>query len=276
MSKILSKVDLQSTSRCSDNTVDTSLWTCVIPAAGKGTRLGYNLPKILYPILGESILYHLVGLFQKYCSHFIVVASPEGSQKIQKELESCCNSNDFRIVIQEEPKGMAHAVWQARNATKTPHTVVVWGDQICLRDETISSTLTYHQSNSANVLTFPTVIKRDPYIHFQRDDEGKILKVLQKREKEINMEVGENDCGFFTFSTESLFSVLKNGLKSPVSLGTHTKEVNLLQLFPQFEVRNNEVNTLRIAHEDETLGINTAEEAQTAESVLRDRKKIGK
>ena len=121
-------------------------------------------------------------------------------------------------------------------------------------------------------MTFPTFIKKDPYIHFQRDDSGRILKVLQKRENEISMRVGENDCGFFSFSTNSLFSVLKNGLKSPVSLGAKTKEVNLLQLFPQFEMRNYQVNTLRIAHEDETLGVNTVEEAQTAESILRNRK----
>ena len=272
MSRILSKVDLQNTSKSNIGSVDASLWTCIIPAAGRGSRLGYSLPKVLYPILGKPILHHLVGLFQKYCSRFIVVASPKGAQEIQKELESCCNSIDFGIVIQEEPKGMAHAVWQARNITKTPHTVVVWGDQICLRDETISTTLAYHQSNSANVLTFPTVIKKDPYIHFQRDDVGRILKVLQKRENEINTEVGENDCGFFSFSTNSLFSVLKNGLKSPVSLGTQTNEVNLLQLFPQFEMRNYQVNTLRIAHEDETLGVNTLEEAQTAELILIDRK----
>ena len=272
MSRILSTLDLQNASRCIMNTVDTSLWTCVIPAAGEGTRLSYNRPKVLYPILGKPILHHLVGLFQKYCSRFIVVASPKGAQEIQKELESCCNPNNFGMVIQKDPKGMAHAVWQACDIINTPHTVVVWGDQICLRDETISTTLAYHQSNSANVLTFPTVIKKDPYIHFQRDDSGRILKVLQKRENEISMRVGENDCGFFSFSTNSLFSVLKNGLKSPVSLGAKTKEVNLHQLFPKFEMGINQVNTLRIAHEDETLGVNTVEDAHTAESILRNRK----
>ena len=72
-------------------------------------------------------------------------AYSNGAQEIQKEFESCCQSTDFRIVIQAEPKGMAHAVWQARDSIETPNTVVVWGDQICLRDETISSTLAYHQ-----------------------------------------------------------------------------------------------------------------------------------
>ena len=137
MSRILSTLDLQNASRCIMNTVDTSLWTCVIPAAGEGTRLSYNRPKVLYPILGKPILHHLVGLFQKYCSRFIVVASPKGAQEIQKELESCCNSIDFGIVIQEEPKGMAHAVWQARNITKTPHALLV-------REDTLQEFLTIH------------------------------------------------------------------------------------------------------------------------------------
>ena len=95
MSRILSKLDLQNASRGIVNSVDTSLWTCVIPAAGEGTRLSYNRPKVLYPILGKPILHHLVGLFQKYCCRFIVVASPKGAQEINSELESFCNSNDF-------------------------------------------------------------------------------------------------------------------------------------------------------------------------------------
>ena len=269
MSRIFTQTELRNFFDWNVNNIDPSLWTCVIPAAGKGTRLGYEFPKILYPILGKTVLQHLINLFHEFCSSFVVVASPNGAQEIQKEFESCCQSTDFRIVIQAEPKGMAHAVWQARDSIETPNTVVVWGDQICLRDETISSTLAYHQSDTANVLTFPTVMKKNPYIHFHRDKTGKIIKVLQKRENEIKTEVGENDCGFFCFSTNSLFDLLKNSLSSPDNLGSQTKEINLLQLFPQFEMIDGQVNTLRIAHFEETFGINTVEEAKTVESILR-------
>ena len=269
MSRIFTQTELRNFFDWNVNNIDPSLWTCVIPAAGKGTRLGYEFPKILYPILGKTVLQHLINLFHEFCSSFVVVASPNGAQEIQKEFESCCQSTDFRIVIQAEPKGMAHAVWQARDSIETPNTVVVWGDQICLRDETISSTLAYHQSDTANVLTFPTVMKKNPYIHFHRDKTGKIIKVLQKRENEIKTEVGENDCGFFCFSTNSLFDLLKNSLSSPDNLGSQTKEINLLQLFPQFEMIDGQVNTLRIAHLEETFGINTVEDAMTSESILR-------
>lgn len=271
MSRIFTQTELRNFFDWNVNNIDPSLWTCVIPAAGKGTRLGYEFPKILYPVLGRTVLQHLINLFHEFCSTFVVVASPEGAHEIQKELEFCCNSKDFGIVIQEEPIGMAHAVWQARNIVKTQHTAIVWGDQICLRHNTISDTFAFHQRDSENVFTFPTVMKKYPYIHFHRDKTGKILKVLQKRENEIKMKVGENDCGFFCFSTNSLFYVLKNRLDSPETLGSQTKEINLLQLFPQFEMIGGQVNTLRIAHEDETLGINTVEEVLTAESILRNR-----
>jgi len=270
MSRIFTQADLRDFN-CNKPNIDPSLWTCIIPAAGKGTRLGYELPKILYTILGQSVLQHLVNLFHKFCCNFIVVASPEGAPLIEKELESCYNLKAFRIVIQDEPIGMGHAVWQAHNVVKTLHTAIVWGDQICLKHDTVSQTFAFHQADSVNIVTFPTVMKKNPYIHFFRDKTGKILKVLQKRENEINMKVGENDCGFFCFSTNSLFFVLKNKLDSPDNLGQQTKELNLLQLFPQFEMIGGQVNTLRIAHEHETLGINTVKEALAAESILRNR-----
>jgi bifunctional UDP-N-acetylglucosamine pyrophosphorylase / glucosamine-1-phosphate N-acetyltransferase len=271
VSRIFTQEDLEKFFDLNLNQIDPSLWTCVIPAAGKGTRLGYNLPKILYPILGKSILQYLLHLFLNYCNHFVVVTSPSGEAEIRKEFERICHKCDYEIAIQDEPKGMAHAIWQARRIVKTPFTAVVWGDQICLRKETITKTLAYHQSDLANVLTFPTVFKKEPYIHFKRDKYGKILKVLQKRENEIETEVGENDCGYFCFATNWLFSILGKGLISPTSIGAHTKEINLLQLFPQFESIDGQVNTLRIAHEEETLGINTINEAQTVESILRNR-----
>ena len=54
-------------------------------------------------------------------------------------------------------------------------------------------------------------------------------------------------------------------------LGAKTGEQNLLQLFPEFENLDCRVNTLRIATEDETRGVNTLEEAKVAEQLLHNR-----
>ena len=58
MSRIFTQTELRNFFDWNVNNIDPSLWTCVIPAAGKGTRLGYEFPKILYPILGKTVLQH--------------------------------------------------------------------------------------------------------------------------------------------------------------------------------------------------------------------------
>ena len=89
MSRIITQEDLRKSSLWNVKKIDSSLWTCVIPAAGKGTRLGCEFPKILYPILGQSILQHLVNIFRKYCNHFVVVASPDGHDWPDKRVHPC-------------------------------------------------------------------------------------------------------------------------------------------------------------------------------------------
>ena len=62
MSRILTRADLINFD-CNVLNIDPSLWTCIIPAAGKGTRLGYEFPKILYPVLRHPSLQQLINLF---------------------------------------------------------------------------------------------------------------------------------------------------------------------------------------------------------------------
>jgi len=59
-------------------------WTAIIPAAGRGTRLGFDQPKILYPVAGRTILEWLVRLLEPVCARVIVVASPEGAPIISR------------------------------------------------------------------------------------------------------------------------------------------------------------------------------------------------
>ena len=251
--------------------IDPKRFTCLIPAAGRGTRLQFGRPKILYPINGRPILHHLIDRFHPYCAHFIIIASQEGHDEIAREFAKLKQSVSHEITIQAAPDGMADAIWQARDMVKSDFTAVLWGDQICLRDETVRHTLALHQSDSDNLFTMPTALKKNPYIHIQRSPSGGIERVLQAREGEISAAEGENDCGFFAFRTNTLFDVLDCLRDSEVARGAKTGEQNFLQLFPEFEKFNGKVNVLCIADEEETLGVNTAEEAKMAESILQRR-----
>jgi len=246
------------------------LWTAVIPAAGKGSRLGYNKPKILYPLLGRTIMDWLLDALRPVCSKYIFVASPSGKDSIKKEVKHLLGDL-AQVIIQETPTGMGDAVLCAKSAVSTPYTLVVWGDQITLSKQTVSRCTGLHEKRQSALLTLPTIFKPRPYIHIVRDDSNRIIEVQQAREEPIIQATGESDCGLFMFSTNALFSTLDHAKTIKIGLGLKTNEFNLLQVIPQFETSYNAVQTLRISDINETLGVNTLDDAQRAEAILRKR-----
>lgn len=242
-------------------------WTAVIPAAGRGTRLAYGRPKVLFPVLGKPILQWLVDLLSPLCGSLVFVLSEDGAELCRPLLTPQAPAQ-HKIVLQRVPLGMGHAVRQAREEVHTPHTLVVWGDQVTLHRRTVEACLRAHQGRPVARLTFPTTLRPNPYIHLERDPAGRILKVRQAREESLRVELGENDCGLFLFNSAALFAGLECGEREGWALGTVTGELNLLPLIPALDEGGGTVLTIRITNADETLGVNTREEAEAAERIL--------
>jgi HAD superfamily hydrolase (TIGR01509 family) len=247
--------------------IDPESWTAIIPAAGRGSRLGFNQPKILLPILGRPILDWLVDLLEAWCGRFVFVLSPSGRSEVEPLVLQRLGRR-ATIVVQEQPTGMGDAVLLAERAVASPHCCVIWGDQILLSPQTVRTCLAVHQSQPGAGLTMPTVVKQHPYIHFVRDAADRIVGVQQAREKEIRLPFGENDCGFFAFDRQRLFECLHAVNRWQTGLGKVTKEFNLLQVIPQIQEAAKITRTIRIDDENETQGINTREEAETASRIL--------
>lgn len=246
-------------------------WTAVIPAAGKGSRLGYSLPKVLYPILEKPLIQWVVEILIPFCDQFIFILSPEGKTHLQPVLERLIPVEQFRVVVQPFPTGMGDAILLSRGEVKTPHALIVWGDQVTLREETVRLSMQAHESREGAFLTLPTVFKKNPYISFLRDPEDRLVRVLQAREGEITTDLGENDCGLFLFSRAALFDELSRAKSRETAMGYRTGEFNLLPVLPAFENGLGSVASLRIALEEETLGVNTPEEAKVVETLLKRR-----
>src|SRR5687768_16630217 len=115
---------------------DPKLWTVVIPAAGRGSRLGYDKPKILYPVAGRPILDWLIDLLEPKATELVFVLSPTGEPEVSPLLTKRLGGR-AKVVIQEEPKGMADAIHRALPHLTTPHTLIIWGDQVAIRPKTI-------------------------------------------------------------------------------------------------------------------------------------------
>jgi bifunctional N-acetylglucosamine-1-phosphate-uridyltransferase/glucosamine-1-phosphate-acetyltransferase GlmU-like protein len=240
--------------------IEPKKWTLLIPAAGKGARLGYHLPKILYPILDRPMLDWLLDIFRGLYEKLIIIVSPEGSVPIEEHLKNR-SERSWALVEQPMPMGMGDAVSRGLEASVTPYTVCVWGDQIALKRQTVLAGMKVLQAYEHVSMTLPTHCSRDPYIHLQRDKNGNIVEVLQAREGDAMPSTGESDCGVFFMRSSIVLDCLKHLRKEDVSMklrGRQSREFNFLPILPCLS----DVATLRITKKEEMLGVNTRDDAR--------------
>jgi len=239
-------------------------WTAVIPAAGRGSRLGFHRPKILYPVAGRMILEWMLDFLGPNYSRLIFVLSPDGAQEVTAELEKLVPGR-FEVTIQEIPTGMGAAVELALPHVRTEHMTVVWGDQVTLQRDSVETCQQLHAGPLQPDLTCPTVLRDQPYIHFERNPEGYISSVRQAREGDSMPPQGESDTGFFCFRTASLKEMLPRVRRTA---GEGTGEFNLLPVIPLM-AQCGMVLTPRVMRLEETMGINSAEDTVAVTTFLR-------
>ena len=95
---------------------------CVILAAGEGKRMGIDRPKCLLEIGGETLLARTVNIWKRYVEHFIVVVGYQ-YELVAEELGRI-NVRHERV-LQEERRGISHALSLVKNKVHSPFLVVL-------------------------------------------------------------------------------------------------------------------------------------------------------
>ena len=248
-----------------DSAVDPALWTALIPAAGRGTRLGFDHPKILFPIAGRPILEWLVDLLKPLCGQFVFVLSPQGVSPVEQALSPLLPSR-FVPALQQKPLGMADAIRCGLARVETTHTLIVWGDQVAVKPESLEFLMRLHQGTAYPSATCPTLWRDHPYIHFERTESGRVSRILQAREGDQMPVRGESDSGVFLFRTEALRQSLPRLLDSHECIGAKTREQNFLPIFPLLDPE--QLITAPIMTESESVGVNSPQDAAYLEKLL--------
>ncbi|MBM1309314.1 bifunctional UDP-N-acetylglucosamine diphosphorylase/glucosamine-1-phosphate N-acetyltransferase GlmU [Sulfitobacter mediterraneus] len=109
----------------------------IILAAGKGTRMNSELPKVLHPIAGEPMLVHAMASGAVLAPDCTVIVAGHGAEQV--EAAALEYDPDVTVVAQDEQLGTAHAVAQARKALEgfDGTALVLYGDTPFVRAETL-------------------------------------------------------------------------------------------------------------------------------------------
>lgn len=240
----------------------------VVPAAGRGTRLNADRPKFLVPVSGRPMIARLLEMYSPYVSRIVVIVGPGWAGAACDALQAGTD-RPWNVVVQPEPTGMLDAVLLAHPAiaaSSCARVWITWCDQVAIEPQTIALLATAPPDAA---LVMPTVRRRDPYVHFDRDDEGRICGVRQRREGDAMPEIGEGDTGLFSFSRAAYLTDLAKYAGLQVQ-GAVTGERNLLPFIPRLAARAR-VDTYPCADPMEAVGINTPEDLAAVEAFLSTR-----
>ena len=242
----------------------------IIPAAGRGTRLNFDGPKLLYPLDGKTLLAYLIERYEPYIDKFVVVVNPEAELAVTQELTQLLQDSDadFMIDFQTEATGMLDAITipmtSLEQFVEIKNVWISWCDQASITAVTaknLAQELAALAKQSDVYMALPIAKVTRPYIHMQRDNEGKIVAVLQRRENDEMPEIGENDCGLFALSRAAYFNQLQQFANIDQTMGSETKERNFLPFIAWLN-RVAPVSTFAASSDIETLGVNTVEDAE--------------
>ncbi len=180
----------------------------IIMAAGKGTRMKSDLPKVLHIVDNKPMLIHVIGLAKNIKSERIVNIL---GHKKDLVIEAIASEN-VEYVIQEPQLGTGHAVQQTYPLLKDfdGDVLVLSGDVPLLRKSTIQKMLKIHReaNNGATVLT---AIFEDPYGYGRviRNNTNTLDYIIEEKDCTDELrKIKEINAGIYIFKSKELFPAL--------------------------------------------------------------------
>jgi bifunctional N-acetylglucosamine-1-phosphate-uridyltransferase/glucosamine-1-phosphate-acetyltransferase GlmU-like protein len=225
------------------------------------------MPKLLLPVNGRAMFAWLLDLYRSHVDRVVVVVQPSAERQVRAFGET--TGVELAYACQASPTGMLDAILLAREqiqGTEVGRVWITWCDQVAVHPRTVANLSDLSDRHEGVPLIMPTIVRRDPYIHFVRDDEGRIVRVLQRREGDAMPARGESDMGLFSLSPEA-FLVRLPAFASQSQAGESTRERNFLPFVPWI-AKHETVVTFPGIDEMEAIGVNTPAERDAVGAYL--------
>lgn len=236
-------------------------FTAIILAAGMGTRMKSEMPKVIHKICGRELCGWVIGAAKKAGANKIVAVVGHKCELVKERLAGKCE-----FVLQAEQKGTGHAVMQAADYLKDGCCVILNGDTPLISAEAIQQAVQYHEQsgNSATVIT-AVLENADGYGRIVRDAAGNVLRIVEQKDaSEEEKKIREINSGMYVFDSTALAGALKklmpNNAQGEYYL-TDTLEILLKD--------GKKIGGYTIEDHDEIRGINDRIQLDEAERIMQ-------
>ena len=179
-----------------------------IMAAGKGTRLKSQFPKVLHEVGGKPLLEHVIRAAERLVapSHIYTIIGYEADR-----VRTAMQHTGVKFILQAEQRGTGHALMVAQESLSTyEHVVVLSGDAPMISSETISSLRDFHLAEDAAMTLLSAELENPTGYGRVLRKSAKSAEVLaiveEKSATPAQKKLREINSGFYVFDVKELYA----------------------------------------------------------------------
>jgi bifunctional UDP-N-acetylglucosamine pyrophosphorylase/glucosamine-1-phosphate N-acetyltransferase len=227
----------------------------VILAAGKGTRMYSDKPKVLHTLAGKPLVQHVLDCASALKPQQICVVYGHGGEAVPQAMQQYA----ARFVIQEPQLGTGHAVQQAMpHLGDVGNTLVLYGDVPLIQHCTLHQ---MQQAGDGLVLLTVTLLNPAGYGRIVRDAQGDVQSIIEEKDATPEQrEIREVNTGILLAPTKML-----RGWLAKMQNNNSQGEYYLTDIVGMAVQQGVGVHTVQPAHEWEIHGINSKSQLMVLE-----------
>ena len=238
----------------------------VILAAGKGTRMKSDKPKVLHEVLYKPMVQHVVDELKKVGVSKTIVVVGHGADEVKEALAG----QNVEFALQAQQLGTGHAVLQAKSLLegKEGLTLVLNGDAPLIQASTLQALIKTHLDNGHSATMMTCVLpETTPFGRIIRDENGQVVCITEYKDAtEEERKILEMNAGEYCFDNKYLFDGLKQ-----LTPNNAQNEYYITDLAKVMGGMGLKVGTHIIDNFNEVGGINDRVSLAEANEILRDR-----
>ena len=235
----------------------------LILAAGKGTRMKSEKPKVLHEVNGVPMLKRVLNTMEEIATKKNIFILGHKKEEVLSAM------GDIEYVEQAEQLGTGHAVLIAREKIEEykEDVLITYGDTPLLTEETLLKMKEIFYEKELDCILLSCKVK-DPFGYGRIIKEGeKIVNIIEENEAtEEQKKINEANTGVYIFKYERLIEAA-----SKIDNNNVKGEYYLTDAIKILSDGGYKVESYQIEDEDEVLGVNSKAQLAQAGKILRNR-----
>lgn len=240
-----------------------SNFAAIILAAGMGTRMKSQMPKVIHSICGKTLCGWVIDAAAEAGAENKTAVIGHKAEMVREKLSGKCE-----FALQAEQKGTGHAVMQAEEYIGDGVCVILNGDTPLITAQTIKNAVSYHMEtgNSATVIT-AVLSDATGYGRIVRDNDGNVKKIVEHKDaSDEERLINEVNSGMYVFSGKDLKTAL--GELTPNNAQGEYYLTDTLEILIK---KGKKIGAFTVSDNDEIRGINDRVQLSQAEEIMRKR-----